>query len=89
MAIGHDNDLIVHIYGSKGTIRWHQEDPNYIEVIYKDKPAMKLSRERDGLKALGESMVRIPGGHPKGYLEASANLYKAFIATLVRKGLRC
>ncbi len=85
MAIGHDNDLIVRIYGSKGTIRWHQEDPNYIEVIYKDKPAMKLSRGRDGFKDRAESLVRIPGGHPEGYLEAFANLYKTFIAALIKK----
>jgi len=85
IAVGHDNDLSVRIYGSEGTIRWRQEDPNYIEVIYKDKPAMKISRGRDGLKSRAESMVRIPGGHPEGYLEAMANIYNTFIGALIKK----
>lgn len=85
IAVGHDNDLGVRIYGSEGTIRWRQEDPNYIEVIYKDKPAMKISRGRDGLKGPAESLVRIPAGHPEGYFEAMGNIYKTYIAALIKK----
>lgn len=85
IAVGHDNDLGVRIYGSEGTIRWRQEDPNYIEVIYKDKPAMKISRGRDGLKGRAESLVRIPSGHPEGYFEAMGNIYSTYIAALIKK----
>lgn len=85
IAVGHDNDLGVRIYGSEGTIRWRQEDPNYLEVIYKDKPAMKISRGRDGLKDWAESLVRIPAGHPEGYFEAMGNIYKTYIAALIKK----
>jgi len=85
IAIGHDNDLAVRIYGSKGTIRWRQENPNYLEVIYKDKPAMKISRGRDVLKDRAESLVRIPAGHPEGYFEAMGNIYKTYTAALIKK----
>ncbi len=85
IAVGHDNDLSVRVYGSEGTIRWRQEDPNYLEVIYKDKPAMKISRGRDGLKGRAESLVRIPAGHPEGYFEAMANIYKTYIGALIKK----
>ena len=85
IAVGHDNDLGVRIYGSKGTLRWRQEDPNYLEVIYKDKPAIKISRGRDALKDRAESLIRVPAGHPEGYFEAFANIYKTYIAALIKK----
>lgn len=85
VAVGHDNDLSVRIYGSQGTIRWRQENPNYLEVITKDKPATTISRGRDGLKARAESLVRIPAGHPEGYFEAFANIYKTFVDALIKK----
>ena len=85
IAVGHDNDLSVRIYGSEGTIRWRQEDANYVEVIYKDRPAMKLSRGRDALMGRGESLVRIPSGHPEGYFEAMGNIYKTFVDALIKK----
>lgn len=85
IAVGHDNDLSIRIYGSEGTIRWRQENPNYLEVMYKDKPAMKISRGRDTLKDRAESLVRIPAGHPEGYFEALANIYKTYIGALIKK----
>jgi predicted dehydrogenase len=85
VAVGHDNGLAVRIYGSKGSIRWRQEDPNYLEVSYLDKPSMKISRGRDTMKDRAESLVRVPAGHPEGYFEAFANIYKTFIDALVKK----
>ena len=85
VAIGEDNGLAVRIYGTDGSIRWKQEDPNYIEVIFKDSPAMKLSRGRDALLGRGESLVRIPAGHPEGYFSAMANIYKTYIDALIKK----
>ena len=85
IAIGHDNDLSIQIYGSEGTIRWRQEEPNYLEVAYKDKPAMRISRGRDTFKERAESLVRIPAGHPEGYFEALANIYKTYVAALIKK----
>ena len=85
IAIGHDNGLAVRVYGSKGSIRWRQEDPNYLEVAFLDKPAMKISRGRDALMGRAESLVRVPAGHPEGYFEAFANIYKTYIDALVKK----
>lgn len=49
IAIGHDNGLRVRIYGTKGSIEWAQEDPNYVKVRYLDKPMAVISRGRDYL----------------------------------------
>lgn len=85
VAIGEDNGLAIRIYGSEGSIRWRQEDPNYIEVIYKDQPAMKISRGRDALMGRGEALVRIPAGHPEGYFSALANIYSTYVDALIKK----
>ncbi len=87
IAIGNDNGLSVRIFGTKGAIYWRQEDPNYLKVVYKDKPAMILSRGRDGFYPRPESLVRVPAGHPEGYFEAFANIYSTYIDALVKKAL--
>ena len=85
IAIGHDNDLTLSVYGEKGSLEWRQENPNYLKLAFLDRPAALLSRGRDALHPAAAAYNRIPGGHPEGYFEAFANIYKAFIAALRRK----
>ena len=85
IAIGHDNDLKIRVYGTKGTIAWVQEDPNYLHVTYLDRPAEKLSRGRDELHPHASGYPRIPSGHPEGYFEAFANIYLTFAKALLKK----
>ena len=82
IAVGYDNALRVRIFGSKGTIQWSQEAPNYFEFFPMDKPKESWSRGRDGFYPHAQSYSRIPSGHPEGYFEAFANLYKTFIEAL-------
>ena len=84
IAIGYDNALKVRIFGSKGTIEWVQESPNYIDIVKLGKPCEHWSRGRDGFYPHAQSYSRIPGGHPEGYFEALANIYKTFINALVK-----
>ncbi|MCP4399631.1 MAG: Gfo/Idh/MocA family oxidoreductase [bacterium] len=85
IAIGHDNALKIRIFGTKGTIAWGQEDPNYLHVTHLGKPAEKLSRGRDELHAHAGGYPRIPAGHPEGYFEAFANIYLTFANALLKK----
>lgn len=85
IAIGYDNALRVRIFGSKGTIQWSQEDPNYLTVSYLDRPTMRISRGRDPLSPHAQGYSRIPAGHPEGYFEAFANIYKTFINALTKQ----
>ncbi len=82
VAVGHDNDLRVRIVGTKGTIEWAQEDPNYLKVLLLDMPGSRLSRGRDRLYPEAAAFSRVPGGHPEGYLEAFANVYRSFCAAV-------
>lgn len=84
IAVGNDNGLRVRIFGSKGSIEWAQENPNYVTVASLEGPTQIISRGRDAIYPIGESFSRIPAGHPEGYFEAFANVYKAFISYLAK-----
>jgi predicted dehydrogenase len=88
IAVGYDNALRVRIFGEKGTIQWSQESPNYLEVLKLGQPNMRLSRGRDGFCPHAQSYSRIPAGHPEGYFEALANIYKTYAGALskLKKG---
>ena len=88
IAIGEENNLAIKVYGDKGSLEWHQENPNKLISRWLDKP--KEVYTPNGNNLYPESMLasRIPAGHPEGYLEAFANIYKNFALhfTAVSKG---
>lgn len=76
ISAGEENDLNIRVYGTKGGLQWHQMEPNTLIVKWLDKP---IERRRTGVGPLypaTEAHARIPGGHPEGYLEAFANIYR-------------
>ena len=85
VAVGYDNALRIRVFGSKGTIQWSQENPNYLVVSKLGEPTVTISRGRDSLYPHAQGYSRIPSGHPEGYFEAFANIYKTFIAALSKR----
>ncbi len=85
IAIGHDNGFKVRIYGTKGSVEWIQEHPNYARVSFLDRPSSVLSRGRDPMYPRAQGLSRLPSGHPEGYFECFANLYSTFITALGKK----
>jgi predicted dehydrogenase len=78
ICAGEENSLSIRVYGEKGGLEWHQMEPNTLELKWLDKSKEIL---RTGVGALSESAMahtRIPAGHPEGYLEAFANIYRNF-----------
>ncbi len=78
ISAGEENALNIRIYGEKGSLQWHQHDPNTMYVKWLDKP---MEVYRTGMGYLGASAAahtRTPAGHPEGYLEAFANIYRNF-----------
>jgi predicted dehydrogenase len=73
---GHENDLRLRVYGSKGSLSWAQEQPNSLAFARHGEPTRYLTRGGPGLGPAAASATRIPAGHPEGYLEAFAQLYK-------------
>lgn len=82
VAAGEENNLSIRIYGEKGGLEWHQQEPNSLILKWLDKPMETLRAGSGYLSAIGKHNARTPGGHPEGYLEAFANLYRNFALTL-------
>jgi predicted dehydrogenase len=85
VAIGRDNGLRLRVFGSKGAIEWSQEDPDHLRISWLGKPGQVLSRGRDPFHPGAQRHSRIPAGHPEGYFEAFANIYRAFAGALAKK----
>jgi predicted dehydrogenase len=81
--IDHENDLAIRVYGSKGSAEWHQIEPNTLLVRMSGKPMMTYRTGHEGyLCAAATAATRMPPGHPEGYLEGFANIYKNAAAAI-------
>jgi predicted dehydrogenase len=88
VAAGEGNGLRLRVYGEKGSLAWHQEDPNRLSVKWLDGPEEIRHAAAGYLSASARAVTRLPGGHPEGYIEAFAVLYREFAEALSgwRKG---
>ncbi len=78
IAAGEENALKIRVYGEKGGLEWSQMEPNSLIVKWTNKP---METYRTGTGFVGSASAantRTPGGHPEGYLEAFANIYRNF-----------
>jgi predicted dehydrogenase len=82
VAIGEENNLFIRVYGEKGGLEWHQEEPNTLIIKWNDKPNEIVRTSNGYVSAASQFNSRTPGGHPEGYIEAFANIYRNFALTL-------
>ena len=88
VAAGEENALKLRVYGEKGGLEWAQMEPNTLIVKWLDAPTQILragSNYGDRLSSYAVHNCRTPGGHPEGYLEAFANIYRNFAMSLIAK----
>ncbi|CAM3654529.1 Gfo/Idh/MocA family oxidoreductase [Halomonas casei] len=78
VAPGNENGLQLRVYGSRGGLEWRQENPNQLMHSPLGEPTRILTRNGPGLGDAAMAAARIPAGHPEGYLEAFAQLYRDF-----------
>ncbi len=81
-SCGEENGLTLRVYGTKGAIKWNQENPNYMEYYKFGEPRGTLTRASGYLSEAASEVTRIPGGHPEGYLEAFGNIYDGAIEAI-------
>ncbi len=82
VAAGEENNIKIKVYGEKGGIEWHQQEPNSLYVKWQDAPLQVYRTGGSYLSDIAKLNTRTPGGHPEGYLEAFANIYKNFALAL-------
>ena len=85
IAVGEENNLAIRVYGEKGSLEWAQENPNQLITRWLDQPKITYTPNGNDLYAEALTASRIPAGHPEGYLEAFANVYKNFAIHLNAK----
>ena len=78
VAAGEENGLHLRVYGEKGGLEWSQMEPNTLILRWLDRPAEIVRTAGPGIDPLTAARQRTPSGHPEGYIEAFANLYRCF-----------
>ena len=82
IAAGEENAIRIRVYGDKGGIDWEQMEPNTLRVKWLGQPMQVLRVGTSLDSAVAAHNTRVPGGHPEGYLEAFANIYRNFALTV-------
>ena len=86
IATGEANNIRIRVYGENGGLEWRQMEPNKLILIWDDKPMQKLYMDNNEfLSDLDLWNTRTPSGHPEGFIEAFANVYRNFALTVMAK----
>ncbi len=76
VAVGNLNALSVKVYGSRAGVEWSGETPEWLRFTPYGEPTRFLQRGGPGASEAAKRASRMPGGHPEGYIEGFANLYR-------------
>jgi predicted dehydrogenase len=84
---GRENDLWIEVDGTKGSLEWHQEEPNKLVFRVNGQPLRVYTRDPNApyLGELAKASCRLPSGHPEGFFEAFANVYTAAFADIAAR----
>jgi predicted dehydrogenase len=82
ICVGSENGLRLRVYGSTGTLDWHQEQPSRLTHTPLNEAPRTLTRGGPGLCEAAVRASRLPSGHPEGFIEAFANLYLGVAADI-------
>lgn len=82
VAAGEENNHTIAVYGSKASLRWGQENPNYLYLISDSEPIKVLKPAHGYNSELAEKSHTMPSGHPEGIYEAVANIYRGMAKSI-------
>ncbi|MDG3444240.1 Gfo/Idh/MocA family protein [Nitrospirillum amazonense] len=85
VAAGDRNSLRLRVYGAQGGLDWCHERPDVLTINWLDRPTQTLHAAAPYLGPAGRGPARLPTGHPEGFIEAFANIYRDF-ATAIASG---
>ena len=86
IAVGEANKLRIRLYGEKGGLEWHQQEPNLLILRHADRPNELVYTGGNGFMGKEAKWnMRTPAGHPEGYIEAFANIYRNFALTVMAR----
>lgn len=85
VAVGEENALKIRVYGDHGGLEWNQQEPNTLLAKWPGRPTEIVRVGNGYMSDVAKWNSRTPGGHPEGYVEAFANIYRNFAKTLQAK----
>lgn len=85
IAAGEENAIRIRVYGEKGGLDWFQHEPNSLYLKWSGQPTQILRVGTSMNSDIAAHNTRTPGGHPEGYLEAFANIYRNFASTVMAR----
>ncbi len=83
VAAGEENGLKIRVYGELGGLEWNQQEANTLIFKQLDAPTQLFRAGQPYLSPIAKHNIRLPAGHPEGYIEAFANIYRNFASTLL------
>jgi predicted dehydrogenase len=86
ICTGEENAIRLRIYGDKAGLDWHQMEPNSLWLRHADKPVELIRTGNAYMGEAAKALTRVPAGHPEGYIEAFANVYRSFAAQIRAHG---
>ncbi|GGL26136.1 Gfo/Idh/MocA family protein [Caulobacter rhizosphaerae] len=86
ISAGARNGLRISVYGETGGLTWGHEDPNVLTLDWLDGPSQVLHAGSAYLGVGARAVTRLPTGHPEGFIEAFANIYRDFADAIVGQG---
>jgi predicted dehydrogenase len=87
IATGEENNIKIRIYGDLGGLEWQQMEPNTLYAKWLNKPTevIRIGNDHSYLSNPAKWNIRVPGGHPEGFIEAFSNIYRNFALTVKAK----
>jgi predicted dehydrogenase len=82
ISVGEENGLRLRVYGERGGLDWRQEEPNSLVLRWPDRPTEIQRTAGPTMSNAARRATRLPMGHPEGFIEAFANLYRDFALAL-------
>ena len=82
ISCGEENNLNIRVYGTLGSLAWHQEHPNELKFIPKGEPVRILRCGNGYVSDAAKKFTRLPFGHPEAFIEAFANIYLEAVAAI-------
>lgn len=83
ICIGEENSISLGVFGDKGSVRWSHEHANDLRLSTLEGGTKLVTRGQGGLSQRAAAATRTPPGHPEGYLEAFANIYRGVAELLI------
>lgn len=79
VAAGEENNLTLRVYGTEGSLAWRQENPNELALSPREGQRRVFTRAGAGSLDTARASTRLPPGHPEGFFEAFANVYRGIV----------